>query len=520
MLDARDAMLAADQARFGGADLATMWAAFARRGMGRDGAVTPDADSDEPTPSFASPLGANSSVGLPRSGPRPDLCRRLRGARGPRSRTPTPATPLTDAAPFTPGTYKMLAVSPDRGFTRFTMVVPAGGGAVEVQHNDNSVNIASAAAGRHGDRLDGGLAQRGRAHRRHRGDQLGWRHHRQRRRRSARRSPSTSQVTTTTVRRVNVSAYLRPAPAPRRRRCRVADEDPDSGSRFTALRQFALEACVCVVRRGRRRLVAVLHLPCGRLPQRPTAAGGTDPEHARVRRTGHRRGCREVRHAGEPGLGLRGIMPASSTTTRPTTRTARPTRTATRSCTPLSCRSSRRRPAAAAPAPATGAGTGRHRHDGRRRPNRVGRPAGTTTTVDDTSGTPARVGTSVRLRILRAARTTAGSGPRLVARLRLDGDRADRLGHWVVTVDGRRQRAGPRRPADAEDAAVPAPRRRAGTGCGWPSGRRTARPSRRRDRRSPGSSYDAETRRPAAPPSAPLPPSGRDGGDAAGPRLA
>ena len=34
MLDARDAMIAADQMRFGGANTEAMWAAFARRGMG------------------------------------------------------------------------------------------------------------------------------------------------------------------------------------------------------------------------------------------------------------------------------------------------------------------------------------------------------------------------------------------------------------------------------------------------------------------------------------------------------
>ena len=40
MLDARDAMLAADRMRFGGANQAAIWDAFARRGMGSD-ASTP-----------------------------------------------------------------------------------------------------------------------------------------------------------------------------------------------------------------------------------------------------------------------------------------------------------------------------------------------------------------------------------------------------------------------------------------------------------------------------------------------
>ena len=47
MLDARDAMLAADRMRFGGRDLKVMWDAFAARGMGK-GASTPNADSGDP----------------------------------------------------------------------------------------------------------------------------------------------------------------------------------------------------------------------------------------------------------------------------------------------------------------------------------------------------------------------------------------------------------------------------------------------------------------------------------------
>ena len=47
MLDARDAMLAADRMRFGGANQAELWGAFARRGMGKS-ASTPDSDSGDP----------------------------------------------------------------------------------------------------------------------------------------------------------------------------------------------------------------------------------------------------------------------------------------------------------------------------------------------------------------------------------------------------------------------------------------------------------------------------------------
>ncbi|WP_372736566.1 M36 family metallopeptidase, partial [Nocardioides sp.] len=49
MLDARDAMLAADKMRFGGKDLKVMWQAFATRGMGKN-AKAKNADDTSPTP--------------------------------------------------------------------------------------------------------------------------------------------------------------------------------------------------------------------------------------------------------------------------------------------------------------------------------------------------------------------------------------------------------------------------------------------------------------------------------------
>ena len=55
MLDARDAMLAADRMRYAGADQAAMWGAFAKRGMGSN-ASTPTADSGDTRPGFVSPL--------------------------------------------------------------------------------------------------------------------------------------------------------------------------------------------------------------------------------------------------------------------------------------------------------------------------------------------------------------------------------------------------------------------------------------------------------------------------------
>ncbi len=61
MLGMRDAMLAADLLRFGGANQAVMWRAFAQRGMGDDASATSGDDVD-PTPGFSSPREQNVAV--------------------------------------------------------------------------------------------------------------------------------------------------------------------------------------------------------------------------------------------------------------------------------------------------------------------------------------------------------------------------------------------------------------------------------------------------------------------------
>ena len=61
MVDARDAMLAADMIRFGGANQALLWNTFARRGLGTGASSAGSADFD-PTPSFESPHADNATV--------------------------------------------------------------------------------------------------------------------------------------------------------------------------------------------------------------------------------------------------------------------------------------------------------------------------------------------------------------------------------------------------------------------------------------------------------------------------
>ncbi|MCW2739004.1 M36 family metallopeptidase [Nocardioides sp.] len=238
MLDARDAMIAADQMRFGGANRDVLWAAFARRGMGVDASVV-DADDSEPTPSFATPTGPSSPITFATTGKASIFVGDYEARVTPVADT-DPASPLGDTAAFTPGTYRMVAVSPDRGLTRWTMTVLADG-AARTETIGDVVNLASAAAG--GSVIGategslnaealidgteatnwGGVTA----------EQVDESH------------PSVSvdlAGDVSTVRRVQVSAYLTPAPASSSE-LPFAQEDPDSGSRFTALRQFALEAC-------------------------------------------------------------------------------------------------------------------------------------------------------------------------------------------------------------------------------------------------------------------------------------
>jgi extracellular elastinolytic metalloproteinase len=60
-LNARDAMLAADQMRFGGANQDLLWRGYAERGMGQFASSPSPADND-PVPDFSSPLGQNGTI--------------------------------------------------------------------------------------------------------------------------------------------------------------------------------------------------------------------------------------------------------------------------------------------------------------------------------------------------------------------------------------------------------------------------------------------------------------------------
>lgn len=238
MLDARDAMLAADRMRFAGKDLKVMWHAFAQRGMGA-GAKIKNADDAQPRASFVSPKERNGIVRFQAPGSGQIYVGRYQARVTPVADT-NRKSKLGASTRLVPGHYQMLYVSKQRGFKRFSMNVRPGRKTVRIHV---PVNIASKAAGAKviassagslnpGSLIDGtegtnwgGVNDAGTSvDKRHPFvvvDLAG---------RQARR-----------IHRVQVSAMLHPSsdsdPVP-------LAQDPDAGSRFTALRKFALEACV------------------------------------------------------------------------------------------------------------------------------------------------------------------------------------------------------------------------------------------------------------------------------------
>jgi hypothetical protein len=243
MLDARDAMLAADQMRYGGANQKALWLAFARRGMGVD-ARTPNADSSDPRPGFRSPRTRPAVVTFrPREGRHPARGRVYIGRWEARA-TPVAdtlrKTPLDATVALSPGSYDVLFAGPGTGLTRSRITVRAGqrvtrtlrlarnlasatNGATVARASDGSLNPGSLiddteATSWAGVNTDASVDAK---HPFVVVDLAGGRH---------------------VIRSARVSAMLHPAPAS------GSDlplaQDPDSGARFTALRRFALDTCV------------------------------------------------------------------------------------------------------------------------------------------------------------------------------------------------------------------------------------------------------------------------------------
>ena len=229
MVDARDALLAAEQMRTGGSDQGLLKAVFASRGLGAAASSNTNADPD-PVASFATGTATDGTVTFVAAGASGPV-RFYIGDHEARALPVTdtdPATPLGDTVRMTPGTYTGLAVGIGTGHTRFTFTVKPGqvrDVPVKVQRNLASAGAGATAQG------DGVNAARLIDET----EGTNWA--------SRDAGPVAGKGVTVdlagtspqTVGRVQVSAALRPTI--------VGDPDAGPQNRFTALRSFRVLSC-------------------------------------------------------------------------------------------------------------------------------------------------------------------------------------------------------------------------------------------------------------------------------------
>ncbi len=150
-VSARDAMLAADLVRTGGANTDLMWDAFARRGLGLGAAATSGSDT-APKPSFTTTTTNNATVRFVPAGQASSATsfQVYVGDYQARSRaavTYNPAVAGSDTISIAAGTYNLFVKAPGFGLTRMTATFTAG------QHADYVVE-AAAQPGSVGERRD------------------------------------------------------------------------------------------------------------------------------------------------------------------------------------------------------------------------------------------------------------------------------------------------------------------------------------------------------------------------------
>lgn len=245
MLDARDAMLAADRMRYNGADLKVMWRAFAQRGMGAT-AKTKNGDDDQPKPGFSTPAESNANVTF--VGKRSDTGARTVGklyighyeARATPVADTDPKSSLPSTVKLAPGHYSLFYAAPGYGMTRSSVTV--SGGQRFTKTLSVRRNLASEHAGASVVKASGGSLNATSLI--DDTESTNWA--------GVNSSASIDSThpyvvinlagrTARTIHDLKVSALLRPAPAS------ATDvplaQDPDSGKRFTALRKFGLDVC-------------------------------------------------------------------------------------------------------------------------------------------------------------------------------------------------------------------------------------------------------------------------------------
>jgi len=234
MLDARDAMLAADRMRFVGANQDLLWNAFAARGLGAT-ATSTGTNDQQPVPGFDSPHMTEATVRFVPvdEGGNPLVAQLFVGTYEARV-TPvadtSATTALGDTFEIVPGTYDILARANGRGALRTSITVAPGeqrtlaltmpsnlasrfNGATATGDGTNLTSLIDDTEATNWASLGSPVTGKGV---------------------TVRLDPSRSQWM---VDRVQVSAMLRP-PNP-------SDPGGDTGgqSRFSALRQFRILAC-------------------------------------------------------------------------------------------------------------------------------------------------------------------------------------------------------------------------------------------------------------------------------------
>jgi hypothetical protein len=230
MVDARNAILAADQLRNNGVNHDIMWNTFAKRGLGQAASSNGDEDFD-PVPAFDSPYANEATVRFRptgnASGEEAQLFVGHYEARANPIADTDDGTPLSDTFKLVPGTYEVVARANGFGHVRTTLTVRAG------QLRDFTVNMplnlasSTNGAAASGDGVNlGALIDDT--------EMTNW---------ASLGSPIAGKQVTVrldgrqTFDRIQVSAMLR------HRIPAATEPDNAAQSRFSALRQFALLAC-------------------------------------------------------------------------------------------------------------------------------------------------------------------------------------------------------------------------------------------------------------------------------------
>jgi len=253
MLDARDAMLAADRMRFKGNNQTVIWDAFARTGMGKNAVTEGTADAG-PKPGYVSPLSQEGTLRVKavnggKNVPGELYVSKYEARITPAADTSSQTTKLGDSLAMVPGTYDFTFRAPGYGITSFRSTVKAG--QTTLKTLNLKPNLASMS---NGARIDGTTGSTADGTSRNPGflidDTQGaiWGV------KTTENIDKSQPVINVDlaggahmVNTVRVSAELVPVastdPNTRGLVGTSVNDDPDSGSRFTAMRSFAIEVC-------------------------------------------------------------------------------------------------------------------------------------------------------------------------------------------------------------------------------------------------------------------------------------